>query len=75
MTRHAVTGALLAALLVACPDQASTSAAPGTQTQPVDRCQKEGQSCVYAPGKLGLCTARDPDCDAGPACLICVSLH
>ena len=66
---------LPALLCAACPDQASSSAPAGSQTKPVAVCQHASQSCLYAPGKLGLCTMRDPDCDGSPGCLLCVSLH
>ena len=73
MTARAL--AFTALALTACPDQASTNAAPGAQGKPVDVCQRETQTCVYAPGKLGVCTAREPGCEGGSGCLICVSLH
>jgi len=65
---------VLVLMLGGCPER--TSGAPtGSQTNPVAVCAKEGQSCVYSSGKLGLCTMRDETCDGSPGCFVCVSLH
>jgi hypothetical protein len=56
--------ALLAALsLSACPSK-PTEALP---------CKKFGQSCQFAPGKLGSCVYKT-DCTR-PDCLVCQSQH
>ncbi len=59
----------LFALLVlsGCPSKAtkSTSAPP---------CKTFGQTCQYAPGKLGSCVYKT-DCSSGPDCLVCQSQH
>jgi hypothetical protein len=46
-----------------------------TTSAPVGKCAKAGESCEYAEGKIGVCTANGMDCDGGAACLVCMSLH
>jgi hypothetical protein len=67
MTRRTlpVVCALLAATLGGCPT--------GTKTE-VEPCKQFGQSCQFAPGKLGSCVYRT-DCVSGPECLVCQSQH
>jgi hypothetical protein len=59
---------LLAPLvLVACRQRAdSKAAAPAA-------CKEFGQTCEYAPGKLGSCVVKD-DCK-GSNCFVCQSQH
>ena len=62
----------LLALLVlwtACTKPTATTSAPAAT------CTKAGEQCQYADGKIGLCTANAMECDGGPACLVCMSLH
>lgn len=59
----ALVGALF---LTGCPKGSG-----GQKTDAVTTCSSAGQSCVYAPGKLGLCVAgADP---AAP--IVCQSQH
>lgn len=53
---------LLSLVLTACPGQ--------KLEKPVTTCSKAGQSCEYAPGKLGLCV--EP---VNGGALICQSQH
>jgi hypothetical protein len=55
--------------LAACAKPTATTGAP------VTTCTKSGDSCQYAEGKIGVCTANGMDCDGGAACLVCMSLH
>jgi hypothetical protein len=41
-----------------------------TRQEKVAVCAKEGDRCEFAPGKIGLCTAKE-----GSTSLTCVSLH
>lgn len=50
------------------------SGCPTGKTRDVpERCTAFGQSCLFAPGKLGTCVIRD-GC-TGPNCLVCQSQH
>lgn len=60
MLRHVVAVGCL--LLVACPGQKT---AP-----PKEKCEKVGESCAYAPGKLGVCIEA-----ASGGALVCQSQH
>jgi hypothetical protein len=60
---------VFALLLMACPpaqQKAAVDAAPSI-------CTAVGQSCEFAPGKLGSCVHRD-DCTTEP-CMVCQSQH
>ncbi len=57
----------LALVLAGCPEKGSPAKADAAA------CTKVGQSCEYAPGKLGSCVQQD-DC-ATPPCLVCQSQH
>jgi hypothetical protein len=62
--------ALVLWVLAAC-----TKTSPdGSRTSPTAVCTKEGQNCEFAPGKIGLYTAKPDGCENAP-CLTCVSLH
>jgi hypothetical protein len=54
---------VLAAGLVGCPSKA----------QKIEPCRRFGQTCEFAPGKLGACVERT-DCSQGN-CLVCQSQH
>jgi hypothetical protein len=54
---------LLALLLVACPRE--------HKPKPAETCTKVGESCTYAPGKLGVCI----ESVNGNPPLICQSQH
>lgn len=54
-------------LLVACEKGAPAPKADAAV------CTTVGQSCEFAPGKLGTCVHRD-DCTAEP-CMVCQSQH
>jgi hypothetical protein len=54
----------LSTILVACPESKKTPEPPTT-------CSKVGDSCTFAPGKLGLCI--EPADGSGK--LICQSQH
>ena len=56
-------------LLSGCAKPTATTSAPAT------KCAKAGESCQYAEGKIGVCTANGMECDGGAACLVCMSLH
>jgi hypothetical protein len=68
--------AIAALLLVGCsPGTSAPSAPTGTTSDPVTVCGKDGQTCVYSPGKLGVCTTNvQARCDGG-FCLTCMSVH
>ena len=57
--------------LCACPPDGGTGM---KSAEPVTTCTKVGQSCIFAPGKLGLCVERTPPCE-GDGCIICQSQH
>jgi hypothetical protein len=61
--------AIAACAALAC-SKPSTGAAG-----PVASCAKAEQQCVYAEGKIGLCTPSSLECDGGTPCLVCMSLH
>jgi hypothetical protein len=66
------TFALLAGMtLVACPPGSGGGAG---SSEPVTTCTRVGQSCLFAPGKLGLCVERTAPCE-GNDCLVCQSQH
>lgn len=56
---------LLGLVLPGCPEKAAEP--------PPKACTAFGQTCEFAPGKLGACVVKD-DC-SGPDCLVCQSLH
>ena len=65
--------ALLAALLTGCPaknegDAPSKKRAPAASAS----CASVGQTCEFAPGKLGSCVKKD-DCTID--CFVCQSQH
>lgn len=64
----AVAGALALAGL-GCPPAAEKKPPPATGAA----CARIGQSCEFAPGKLGTCVQRD-DC-TGNDCFVCQSQH
>ena len=51
----------------------SLSACPGSKAAEVEPCKKFGQTCQFAPGKLGSCVYKT-DCTR-PDCLVCQSQH
>jgi hypothetical protein len=57
--------------LCACPPDGGTGM---KSTEPVTTCTSVGQSCIFAPGKLGLCVERTAPCE-GAGCIICQSQH
>jgi hypothetical protein len=60
----------VALALCGCPPSG-----PGSKSsEPVTTCTAVGQSCLFAPGKLGLCVERTPPCD-GAGCILCQSQH
>jgi hypothetical protein len=64
--------AISAALaLCGCPPDSGTGS---KSTEPVTTCTAVGQSCVFAPGKLGLCVERTGPCE-GSGCILCQSQH
>jgi hypothetical protein len=60
-----------AVVLSGCP--AGTSGG-SKSNEPVKTCTIVGQSCLFAPGKLGLCVERTGPCE-GSGCIICQSQH
>jgi hypothetical protein len=72
MTTPAFVLAISAALgLCACPPGSSADV---KSNEPVTTCTTLGQSCLFAPGKLGLCVERTEPCE-GTGCIICQSQH
>jgi hypothetical protein len=67
---------MVALWLAACEAPKGGSKEPtGTAADPVTVCSKEGQNCVFTPGKLGVCTMNmQQKCDGG-FCFSCMSLH
>jgi hypothetical protein len=64
----------LALAATGCRSSGTAPAEPeGTPSDPVKVCSKEGQTCVFTEGKLGLCTMK-MGCDAA-SCFTCMSLH
>ncbi len=61
--------ALVLTLLLGCPPSSTSSRTDASTAT----CVREGDRCVYAEGKIGLCTAK-PGCQ-GDGCLVCMSLH
>lgn len=59
--------------LCACPPN-SGSGGGSKSNEPVTTCTAAGQSCLFAPGKLGLCIEGTAPC-AGSVCLVCQSQH
>jgi hypothetical protein len=83
---------VLCALVAGCASKASSGASSGpegTPSDPVKVCTKEGQTCVFTEGKLGLCTQQmergggapsenaesGASGDAGAPRFTCMSLH
>jgi hypothetical protein len=60
--------AVMVVPLMGCPRAGGSSEATRQERVPV--CAKEGDRCEFAPGKIGLCTAKE-----GSTSLTCVSLH
>ena len=58
---------LAAALCLGCEAPKASPPDPG----PVKQCERPTQQCIYAPGKLGVCTPKPGD----PAMLECLSQH
>jgi hypothetical protein len=56
--------------LAGCPSP--SSAAPASDAQPPPACTHVGQTCEYAPNKLGSCVQRD---NCTQDCLVCQSQH
>jgi len=63
----------IAAIVVFCGCPPS-SGNGSKSTEPVTTCTSVGQSCIFAPGKLGLCVERTAPCE-GAGCIICQSQH
>jgi hypothetical protein len=58
--------AILGFLAAGCPESGKPRAEP-------KRCQRFGDTCEFAPGKLGACVQKD-GC-TGNDCLVCQSQH
>jgi hypothetical protein len=56
----------LIGLMIACTPSATTKTG-----DPPATCAREGDSCTFSPGKLGVCTAPGD----GRTSLVCQSLH
>jgi hypothetical protein len=57
--------------LCSCPPRSDNGS---KSSEPVTTCTHVGQSCLFAPGKLGLCVERTGPCE-GSGCIICQSQH
>ncbi|MGH7439222.1 MAG: hypothetical protein ACRENE_26350 [Polyangiaceae bacterium] len=62
---------MVALVLCGCPPSSGNGS---KGNEPVTTCTSVGQSCLFAPGKLGLCVERTAPCD-GTGCIICQSQH
>lgn len=66
--------AAFSVILGGCPSRSNgSSPSPSSSAGVPSACTKFGQSCLYAPGKLGSCVMR-ADCTGG-GCLVCQSQH
>ncbi len=64
---------LFVVVLLGCPPNTEGKGkGEGTSSS---ACAKVGDSCTFAPGKLGTCVSRVDCNDPGPACLVCQSQH
>jgi hypothetical protein len=72
LTRSVIVASTLAITsILATPACSRPGSATETSRQEhVAACVKEGDRCEFAPGKIGLCTAKE-----GSTSLTCVSLH
>jgi hypothetical protein len=61
----------VALALCGCPP---SSGSGSKVEEPVTSCTRVGQSCLFEPGKLGLCIERTGAC-SGAGCLVCQSQH
>jgi hypothetical protein len=73
-TRWVVPSVALAVMaltvLTAAGCSRASTATETTRQEQVAACAREGDRCEFAPGKIGLCTAKE-----GSTSLTCVSLH
>ncbi len=66
--------AVLLLLLASCtPPSATAGADAGGALAPSGTCTRFGQTCDFAPGKLGTCVQKT-GCE-GAGCLVCQSQH
>ncbi|MGH7272823.1 MAG: hypothetical protein ACREJ3_20525, partial [Polyangiaceae bacterium] len=70
--RGEVRALLISAALALCG--CPPSSGNGVLSEPVTTCTLVGQSCIFAPGKLGLCVERTGPCE-GSGCIVCQSQH
>jgi hypothetical protein len=63
---------LLLLLLAGCPSS-TTGGGSSREAGTAAACTHVGQTCEYAPNKLGSCVQKD-DCSTGD-CLVCQSQH
>ena len=61
----------VALMLCGCPPSTASGTKGG---EAVTSCALVGQSCLFAPGKLGLCVERTGPCE-GAGCIVCQSQH
>ena len=66
----ALSVALTVTLLIGAGCSRPSAATETTRQEKVAVSVKEGDRCEFAPGKIGLCTAKE-----GSTALTCVSLH
>ncbi|HEY2517468.1 MAG TPA: hypothetical protein VGI39_41630 [Polyangiaceae bacterium] len=66
---------LLAPLLLLLLSGVACSKPSGSAPAPAATCTKVNDPCQYADGKIGLCNPTSLECDGGPSCLTCMSLH
>jgi hypothetical protein len=66
--------ALLLSTAVALSECPAGTSGGSKSSEPVTTCTVVGQSCLFAPGKLGLCIERTGPCE-GNGCIICQSQH
>lgn len=67
---HRAVLVLVPLLIAGCPP-AQQNGKPEAGTT---ACTALGQSCEFAPGKLGTCVQND-NCGSGSACFVCQSQH
>jgi len=65
---------LLAIATTGCPPASSTGRADAGRAAGAV-CTHAGDTCDYAPGKIGVCTEKVEGCQGVASCYVCASLH
>ena len=64
----------LAMAAAGCPP-ASVAGGIDAGQRALPTCTKAGDTCDFAPGKIGVCTEPVAGCQGGANCYVCTSLH